>query len=92
MCTDLRKRGRFTRRRFTWLAMAAALLVGAALYQGESRAVEPVVDPAAGNAVQLIIRDGHGLEIRVFTHTDLREAGVPVINLDNYEMDQTVSY
>jgi len=75
----------------------AGLVLGCLMFwlgfrQAESRAVEPDTDPATGDAVRLIIRDNRGMEIRVFAHSDLREAGIPVITLDRYEMDRVLSW
>ena len=55
-------------------------------------AIEPNVDPTTGQAVKLIIRDSRGFEVRVFSYTDLREAGVPVISLADYEMDRVFGW
>jgi hypothetical protein len=92
MCRDTHKKSFATRPRWICLATTAAILLAIALYHRAARAYEAQVDPAGGKAVQMIIRDGRGMEIRVFAHSDLQEAGVRVINLDNYEMDQVVSW
>ena len=91
MCTDTHKKKFITRPRWVCLA-AAAILLAIPLYHRAARAYEGRVDPAGGKAVQMIIRDSRGMEIRVFAHSDLQEAGVRVINLDDYEMDQVVTW